>query len=256
MGILIRSMAIGVGLALIVVGSALAKPHVVQVGNLVVTDEGGISPTKLPRHQQLPVTATLRASVATVDRSHPPAAREIVIDVDKNIHVNAKGLPICRSGQLEARDTRAARRICDKAIVGTGDGTVEIAFPEQEPIMVSSPLTMFNGGVGNGETTIYVHAFITVPVPAAIVTTVRVTSIPRGPYGIHTVAKIPAIAGGAGSVTKFNLRIHRKFTYKGKKESYLTASCPTGRYLTKGHVLFDDDTLINFTHPLPCTPKS
>jgi hypothetical protein len=119
--------------------------------------------------------------------------------------------------------------------------------------MVSSPLTMFNGGVQGGETTIFVHAFITVPVPAAIVTPVKITPIRHGPYGIHTVAKIPVIAGGAGSVTKFNLRIHRKFTYRGKKESYLTASCPTGHYLTKGHVLFDDDTLVEIVHALPCT---
>lgn len=77
----------------------------------ILTDNGGISPTKLPRHQQVPVAATLSASVATVDGSHLPAAREVVIDIGKNIHVNAKGLPICKGGQLEARDTKAARRI-------------------------------------------------------------------------------------------------------------------------------------------------
>lgn len=251
----IRSMAIGAALALIVTGSALAKPQVFRVGNLILTDNGGISPTKLPKDEQAPITASLRASIATVDGGHLPAAREVVIDVDKNIHVSATGLPICKDGQLEARDTKAARRICGKAVVGTGSGLVEIAFPEQKPIMVSSPLTMFNGGVKDGETTIFVHAFITVPVPAAIVTTVKITPVRSGPYGIHTVAKIPVIAGGAGSVTKFNLRVGRKFTYKGRKKSYLTASCPTGHYLTKGHVLFNDNTLIRITHVLPCTPE-
>jgi hypothetical protein len=192
----------------------------------------------------------------TVDGSHLPAAREVVIDVDKNIHINAKGLPACKDGQLEARDTKAARRICGGSIVGTGSGLVEIAFPEQKPIMVSSPLTLFNGGVKGGETTVFVHAFITVPVPAAIVTTVKMTPIHRGPYGTHMVARIPVIAGGAGSVTKFNLSVHRKFTYKNREESFLTASCPTGHYLTKGRVLFDDNALIKITHILPCTPKS
>jgi hypothetical protein len=252
---LIRSTAIGAALALIAAGSVLAKPEVIRVGNLVLKDNGGISPTKLPKHKQVPVSATLNASVATVDGSHLPAAREVIIDVDKNIHVNAKGLPICRAGQLEARDTSAARRICGKAIVGRGNGLVEIAFPEQKPLMVSSPLTMFNGGVKGGKTTIFIHAFITVPVPAAIVTTVEITPIHSGPYGIHTVSKIPVIAGGAGSVTGFKLKIDRKFTYKGKKTSFLTASCPTGHYLTKGRVIFDDGTLAKITHILPCTPK-
>jgi hypothetical protein len=251
-----RSMAVGATLALLVAGSALARPEVVRVGNLVLRDNGGISPTKLPKHTQAPVKANLSASVATVDGSHLPAAREVVIDIDKSIHVNATGLPVCKGGQLEARDSNAARRICSKAIVGTGSGRVEIAFPEQRPIMVSSPLTMFNGGVKGGKTTIFIHAFITVPVPAAIVTTVKITPIRRGHYGLHTVSKIPAIAGGAGSITKFKLRIDRKFTYKDKKKSYLTASCPTGRHFTKGRALFDDGTLLEITHVLPCTPKS
>lgn len=253
---LIRSTTIGAVLALIITASAVAKPEVFRVGNLVLTDNGGISPTKLPKNKLAPITAILQASIATTDGSHLPAAREVLIDIDKTIHVNAKGLPACRAGQLEARNTKAVRRICGKAIVGTGSGLVEIGFPEQKPIMVASPLTMFNGGVKGGTTTIFVHAFITVPVPAAIVTTVKITPIHSGHYGIHTVSKIPAIAGGAGSVRKFKLKIHRTFTYRGKKTSYLTASCPTGRYFTKGRVLFDDGTLLKITHVFPCTPKS
>lgn len=258
---LIRRTAICAALALIVVGSALAesktKSEVVRVGNLVLRDSSrGISPIKLPKHKQVPIMANLSASVTTVDGSHLPAAREVVIDIDKSIHVNAKGLPICKGGQLEARDTKTARRICGKATVGTGSGLVEIAFPEQKPLMVSSPLTMFNGGVKGGKTTILIHAFITVPAPAAIVTTVKITPIRRGPYGIHTVSKIPVIAGGAGSVTKFKLRIDRKFTHRGKKKSYLTASCPRGRHLTKGRVLFDDGTLLRVARILPCSPKN
>jgi hypothetical protein len=252
---LIRGAALGAVLALIVAGGALARPEVVRVGNLVLRDNGGVSPAKLPKHKQVPAQANLSAAVATVDGGHPPAAREVVIDIDKSIHLNAKGLPVCRRGQLEARDTKAARRTCGKTIVGTGSGLVEIAFPEQKPIMVSTPLTMFNGGVKGGKTTIFIHAFITVPVPAAIVTTVKATPVRRGPYGIHTVSTIPVIAGGAGSVTRFKLKIGREFTYKGRKASYLTASCPKGRHLTKGRVLFDDRTLLKITHVLPCTPK-
>lgn len=253
---LARITAIGAVLALVVTASALARPEVFRVGNLILTDNGGISPAKLPKDKQAPIGATLNASIATADGSPLPAAREVIIDVDKTIHVNAEGLPVCKAGQLEARDTRAARAICGRAIVGSGSGLVEIGFPEQRPIIVSSPLTIFNGGVKGGRTTLFIHAFITVPVPAAIVTPVEITPIHQGHYGIHTVSKIPVIAGGAGSVSEFKLQIKRKFTYRGKKKSLLTASCPTGHYLTKGHVLFDDGTLIEVTHAFPCTPKS
>jgi hypothetical protein len=256
---LIRITCVGLGFALIAAAGAFAHAghtHVVRVGNLAFRDNGGLSPTKLPKHKQAPVGANLSASVATVDGSHLPAAREVIIDIDKNIHVDAKGLPVCKGDQLEARNTNAARRVCSEAIVGEGSGSVEIAFPEQKAIMVSSPLTMFNGGVKGRKTTIFIHAFITVPAPTAIVTTVKITPIRRGHYGIHTVSKIPAIAGGAGSVTEFKLKIDRKFTYKGKKKSYLTASCPTGRHFFKGGVLFDDDTLLKTARVLPCTPVS
>jgi hypothetical protein len=149
---LIRSAVIGTVLALAVGGSALAKPEVVQVGNLVLSHDGGISPTKLPKHEQAPIDAFISASVATLDGSHLPAAREALIELDKNIQVNAEGLPVCEGGQLSSRNTSAARRACGGAIVGTGSACVEIAFPEQTPIMASSPLTMFNGGV-RGRTT-------------------------------------------------------------------------------------------------------
>lgn len=252
---LIYGTAVVTAFALIVAGSALAKPEVVRVGNLVLRDNGGVSPNTLPRHKQVPVKANLNASIRTVDGSHVPAAREVMIDIDKSIHLNARGLPACRGSQLESRNTKAARGACGNAIVGRGSAKAEIAFPEQRPIQVSSPLTMFNGGVQGGRTTIFIHAFITVPVPAAIVATVKITPLRGGPFGIHTVSRIPRIVGGAGSATKFRLTVDRKFAYRGKRRSFLTASCPSGRHLTKGRVRFDDGTLLQIAHALPCTPR-
>lgn len=222
---LIRSTSIGVALALIVASAALAKPEAVQVGNLVLTHDGAITPKKLPRHEQAPISAWISAAVATRDGSHVPAVREAVIDVDDDIQLDARGLPVCRSGQLKSRDTSAARRACGKAIVGRGSARAEIEFPEQNPILASSPLTIFNGGVKGHTTTLFIHAFITVPVPAAVVTTVKITTIHRGPYGLEVVAKIPPISGGAGSLTSAKLEIGRRFTYRGRKQSLLTASC-------------------------------
>jgi hypothetical protein len=112
---------------------------------------------------------------------------------------------------------------------------------------------MFNGGVRGGRTTIFIHAFLTVPVPAAVVTTVVLTPTHRGRYGTHILAKVPAIAGGAGSLTDAKLRIDRKFTYKGERRSYLTAGCPRDSHLIRGRVLFDDGTVVQLGRILPCT---
>jgi hypothetical protein len=94
-----------------------------------------------------------------------------------------------------------------------------------------------------------------VPAPTAVVAKVKITRINRGHYGIHTVALVPTIAGGFGSVIKFKLSINRTFTYKGKKKSYLTASCPTGHYYTEGEILFSDGSMLHGVHVLPCTPN-
>jgi hypothetical protein len=251
---LIWTMAIGAGLALIVVASALAKPEVVRVGNLFLRDNGGISPTKLPRHKQVPIAANLNARIGTNDGSHPPAIRSVIADFDKSIQVNAKGLPACTQAKLTARSTVDAKRACRDAIVGEGEGEVEVEFPEQKPFAATGPIVLFNGGVHGGTTLLLIHTYVAVPAPTAVIATVKLTRIHRGHYGIHAVAQIPRIAGGYGSVTKFKLTINRKFTYRGKKESYLTASCPTGLYYTEGKVQFSDNTTLKITHILPCVP--
>jgi hypothetical protein len=251
---LIRIASAGIVFGLIVVASALAKPEVVRVGNLFLRDNGGISPTRLPRHKQVPIAANLNAQIGTIDGSHPPAITSVIADFDKSIQVNAKGLPVCKEEQLVARSTAAARNACPDAIVGSGEAEVEVAFPEQAPIDAKGPIFLFNGGVHGGTTLLLIHTYVDVPAPTAVIATVKISSIHRGHYGLHAVAQIPAIAGGAGSVTKFKLTIDRTFTYKGKQQSYLTASCPTGLYYTEGKVQFSDSTTLKITHILPCTP--
>jgi hypothetical protein len=251
---LIYAMAIGAGLALIVVASALAKPHVIRAGNLFLVDDGGIFPSKLPRHSQMPISARIDAEIGTVDGSHPPAVRTLNIDFDKSIRVNAEGLPVCEENQLTARSTADAKKACPDAIVGSGEAEVEVAFPEQAPIDARGPIFLFNGGVHGATTLLFVHAYVNVPAPTAVIATVKITRIHRGHYGTHTVSQVPTITGGAGSVIRFKLTIGRKFTYKGKKESYLTASCPTGLYYTEGDILFADGSTLQGTHILPCTP--
>jgi hypothetical protein len=243
--------------ALILSAAASGSPNrkIWCVGNLCVADDGGISPTKLPRHGKAPIAAVLNGEVTTKDGTHPPALQSLDLEIDKTIGVDAVGLPTCRIGQLQSRDTATAKKACGDAIVGSGDAEVEVAFPEQKPFRSTGPMVLFNAGVKGKTTTVLLHAYVDVPAPTAIVVKATIARIHHGRFGLEIEADIPRIAGGSGSVTEFELKVGRKYAYKGRRKSFLTASCPTGTWLTRGHARFSDDTELSILHPFSCTPK-
>jgi hypothetical protein len=241
---------------LVGVGSATAdKPETVEVGNLVFTFNGGFSPKALPKNKLAPITLTASGKIATKDGEHPPALKEVIVETDKNGAVFVKGLPVCKAGQLQSRDTAAARKACQKAIIGTGKTTVEVKLAEQKPILVDSALTVFNGGQKGGTTTFYIHAFFTAPVTGAIVTTVKISKVHNGRYGLKSVATIPKIAGGSGSVKSFDLKFGKTYTYKGKKVSVLSAKCSDGKLQANASSIFADGTKASAGIIRTCTPQ-
>jgi len=250
------TLALGAIFALVVAGAASAfKPTVVKVGNLVLTFNGGITPSKLPKKELAPITLNVTGDIATSDNSHVPALKEFVLETDKNGAVDAKGLATCKLGKLEATTSGAAEKACKSSIIGKGTTDVEVLFPEQAPIPIKSKLLLFNGGVSGGKTTFYLHAFLTQPIASAVVTTVKITKTHNGRYGLKSVASIPKIANGAGSVTNFSLSISKKFNYKGKKHSVLSAKCTDGHLDAQGEAVFADGTRAKGAVTRPCTPK-
>lgn len=233
---LMLTMALGALIAVSVAGIATAgnKPVTVRQGNLEFTFNGGFSPSTLPKKKLAPITLTASGAVKTVDGTHPPALKEAIIETDKNGTINTKGIPVCKQGQLQARDTKAAEKVCGKSIIGRGKTTVEVQFPEQNPVNVQSELLVINGGTAGGKTTLFIHAYFSAPVTGAIVTTVKIKKVHNGRYGLKSVATVPKIANGAGSVLKFNLTINKK--------GVLMAKCPDGKLQAHATSIFDDGT--------------
>ena len=250
------TIALGALVAVSVAGVAAAeKPTVVEAGNVVFTINGSVTPKALPRNKLAPITLSVEGGIATKDGSQPPALQEVIVDTDKNGQINTKGLPTCTSGQLQARDTQSAKATCPKAIVGEGKTTVRVAFPESTPFNATGPLVAFNGGTVGGVTTLFVDAYVAVPTPTAIVTTVKISKEHKGRYGTHSVASVPVIAGGSGSPTAFSLRFHKTWTYKGQKQSYLLAKCTDGHFAAEVDAVFRDGTSVKGTVIRSCTPK-
>jgi len=223
---------------------AAALGLILRAGDLVIHAEGDFSPKRLPKHEDAPISLHGGGTLSTQSGALPPILDTLTIEFDRHGHVETRGLPVCQAGQLQATDVAAARRACGGAIVGKGKGTAVVAFPEQRPIHISSPITLFNGPRKHGNPTVLAHAYTTVPVATTFIVPVEIETIHRGVYGYRTKAKIPKIAGGAGIPISGHLKVGRKWTYKGKRLSYVNARCETGRLQARGEFTFKDGTFL------------
>jgi hypothetical protein len=240
------SLALCAVAALLLAGVAAAeRPITVKAGNLVLSFNGGVKPKALPRHVRVPITLNVSGRIADADGSHPPPLDEVVVDTDKNGTIDARGVPTCSQGKLEARTTTEAERVCKRSIVGSGTTDVEVLFPESRPVQLHSKLLAFNGGAAGGTTTIYIHAYLSTPVTAALVTTVKIKEEHKGRYGVRSVASVPKIAGYAGSVRAFSLTFKKKlFAYKGRRHGYLLARCADGHFDAQAEARYHDGSRV------------
>jgi hypothetical protein len=248
-------MAVGALLAVAAVGIAGAAggetPVTVKVGNLEVTANGGFTPTAISKTKQTPIELKASGGVKEADGSHPPAVRELLIEGDKNAEVHVKGIPTCKSGQLQATDDAAAKKACKAAIIGEGTTTAQVAFAEQKPINVTAKLLLFNGGEKGGKITWFAHAYFSDPISGAIVTTVTITKHKHGRFGTLAVAKVPQITGGSGSIISFDLKIKKSVAGVNP----ISAKCSDGKLKVHVQAKFEDGTKAETEIIRACTGK-
>jgi hypothetical protein len=229
----------------------IEKVHL-QVGDLVIDGYGGFKPETLPKHHDAPIKIYGGGTASTISGELPPILDTIEFEFDKHGHVDTTGIEVCTAGKLQATTVPAARKNCPNAIVGKGFGKAIVAFPEQAPIPVSSPITAFNGPKVRGFDSILFHAYTTVPVATTFIVPVVIEKIHKGIYGYRVKAKIPKIAGGYGHPISGTLTVDRKTKVKGKLHSYVNARCELGRLQARGKFVFKDGTRLAGTFVRPC----
>lgn len=249
----LRTVLVAVVALLVAAASALAIR--LHAGNIVVTTDGGFSPTTLPRHGYAPIRLHGFGRISTEDGSYPPVLKTVSLWFDKHGSVETRGLPVCTKAKLAATTTAMARRACPDAIVGKGVGKAVVVFPEQGPIPASSPITLFNGPKKDGNPTVLAHAYLSVPAPTTYTVQIEIQRVHDGRYGFKTVATIPRIAGGYGIPLYAELTIGRQWKYKGRTLSYVNAGCPDGRLQGKGQFLFKDGSFLQGSLFRPCKGK-
>lgn len=235
--------------AIAATATAIRNKEVIELraGNLVLVGRGGFAPEALPKHHNAPIILHGAGHISTVNGELPPILEKIEAEFDRHGSLDTTGLGVCTTKKLQATTVAAARRVCRNAIVGEGVGHGVIKFPEQPPIPVSSPLTLFNGPKEHGFDTVIGHGYLKVPLPTTYIVPVVIERINNGVYGYRINVKIPPIAGGYGIPISAKGKVGRKWTFRGKKHSFLNARCETGHLQARGVFTFKDKTVLSGT---------
>ena len=85
----------------------------------------------------------------------------------------------------------------------------------------------------------------------------KISKEQQRPLRDQSVATVPKIASGSGSVTAFSLTFPKKlFAYKGKKHGYLLAKCADGSFVAQAEAIFAGGTKLGPAKIIrACTPK-
>lgn len=214
--------ALALVLALSVAGVASAETT--TKGAISINFHGSIAPVKLPRKGLAPVGVQMGAKIKTTDQSVPPKLSKIILDINRNGKFEDKGLPLCALGQLNNSSSSRAKAVCGKAEVGSGNVTSRVKLPGQGEFSTNGPMLAFNGKY-KGKPAIFAHVASTGKLTLTYVI-VFVIQKGKGTYGTSLVADLPEIASGNGFISAFDLSLKRKYAFKGKQQSYVSASCP------------------------------
>ncbi len=249
-----RLLGIGLVFACVLLAAG-ANAALVRVGNLVLTADGGFTPRELPRQTFVPIDFSGHADLKAVDGSVPPALQQVVLDFDRDGRLTTGGLPVCQPSLLEEATPAEARNRCPGAIVGTGHVSALITLEEGSPLLASSPVTLFNGPRQEGHPTVIFHARTTVPATQTFVLTVPIEKRAGGLYRYRATVDVPPIAAGRGSVVHLDVKVGKRYRYRGSERSYTAARCGDGIFRTRGRFTFADGTIIDGSVEKACTVR-
>lgn len=211
--------------ALLLCASIPASAELSKEGDLVVSFDGGLSPTRLPRKTVVPVAVRVAGNVksASGNAAQLPQLRTISVAINRQGHLFDRGLPTCQVKTIQPATEVAARAICAGALVGSGHVTVRVHIPSQPHFTIRAKLLAFNGPRKNGHKLILAQAYARNP-PGAFILTFRL-SRHRGVFGTVMSTTLPRSAQHWAYLTHFDMTLRRTYTYRGARHSYVSAAC-------------------------------
>lgn len=206
-----------------------------QSGSLVVSLDGGLAPLALPRDNPAPVAVRLAGGLRTTDGTLLPRVTRVELGLPGQGVLDTKGLPVCETQKLRNATTAAALASCRDALVGGGRMEAEVNIPNQPAFAVHANLLAFNGRA-KGRRAVIFHAFAADP--PTVVVLPFLLRLHAGRFGTRLVADLPPELGPWPHFARFEVHLFRRFRYRGREHSYLSASCPIPRSFTAGFFSF------------------
>jgi hypothetical protein len=255
-----KSLALALVLALSLSIASLAQAELTAKGDLFIHFGGGISPKALPREEAAPIAVRIEGTIRSATRQDPPALRKIKVALNRGGTLNSTGLPICRRPEIDPTTPSEALATCGEALVGGGGFTAITSFADQPPELVRGEILLFNSEE-NGRPTVLAHVYQASPGP---LTRFIVFHISRssGTYGTVIVGRLPESINRDGYLKSIFMQLQRRYSFRGRPRSYLTASCPAPAGFTKAifpfaqtSMSFEDGRTLSSTLTRTCSVR-
>jgi hypothetical protein len=217
----------------LVVGTASGERT--QEGTLIVTLDGGLTPVALPRDEAAPVGVRLAGGLRTTDGTLIPRVTRVELGLPGQGVLDTRGLPVCPVRKLRNATSSAALHSCRDALVGHGRLVAQVKIPAQPAFPVHAEILAFNGRI-DGRRAVIFHAFAAEP-PTVVVLPFRLR-LEAGRFRTHLVAHLPPELGPWPHFAHFEVDLFRRFRYRGREHSYMSASCPIPKSFTAGFFSF------------------
>lgn len=222
------SRALAALAACTIFGAGLARAETFTGPNVAASFAGWLTPHALPRNGLAPVALHMRGALQAVGSREPPQLERVTIAINRNGKLSTAGLPVCRWRLIQTTTTAQALKACRAALVGRGSFTAHIALPSQAPFPARGRMLAFNSILG-GRRVILAHIYGTEPLPTARVLVLRFLRRGNGTFGITMTVRLPTATVNWGYATGFRLTLRRRYTYRGRQLSFLSAGCPAPR---------------------------
>jgi hypothetical protein len=192
---------------------------------LRVSVSGELSPHRLPRHGAASIAVSVGGKFTTTDQSLAPQLRTLRIELNRNGRLDTRGLPVCRTDQIVPASTARALKACRSALVGRGSFSVDVVLGGQEPYPTRGRLLVFNSTYKR-RPALLGQIYSPHPFATSFVIPFVIHEQEHGRYGIALTASLPAALGNWGHVTGIQMRLSRRYLYRGRRHSFISAGCP------------------------------